>query len=378
MIRRCMNKMASLVAILAFIASAVSCSRDYDFGFKDLCFYHPHTAPVKLKVDWSNFRHIEQPTGMTVYVWSNESEEDNSRFLTHNLNAVTLDLKAGNYNAFVFNQSASEYSTLEFYNLEDFEKAEARTTVVEASWYSTKAPSTKVGTEPEWLAIDCVRDITVTDEMVAIAEEEFLAGLPEANKNGKTRSVTKSQHEIGTLYPKSIIKKIDLYIHIDNMPFLRSALGALENLAEGCYISTRSTTSRHVTHTMEKWEIIYEKDDEGYENLMKGAIKATISTFGLPTGHTGTAEENKLYIKLLLVDNLTMLEKEFMIGDIIADLNNYDGTQIDENGKAIWPEVHITWPEPLPEVEPVGGGGGSFDVGVGDWGDEIETILPLL
>ena len=373
-----MNISASLVAILAIVLSAVSCKKEYDFGFKDLCFYHPHTAPVKVNVDWSKFRHIEQPTGMTVYVWPQEPEKENYSFYTHDLSEVTLNLEAGNYNAFVFNQTAPEYATLEFYNLENFEKAEARVTTVKSNWYSTKGSDTKVGSEPEWLAIDCVKDIEVTEEMVKVAEEEYLAGLPEANRHKKTRQVSKSLYEIGTLVPKSIIKNIDIYIHLENMPFLRSALGALEDMAEGCYISSKKTTEAHVTHTIEKWSVEYEKDEVGAEDLMKGALMSSISTFGLPFGHGGSPEENILLIRLLLVDNQTILEMEFPVGDIIADLNEYDGTQLDENGNIIWPELHIYWPEPLPEVEPVGGSGGAFDVGVDGWGDNEEKIeLPL-
>ena len=373
-----MNISASLVAVFAIVLSAVSCKKEYDFGFKELCFYHPHTAPVKVNVDWSKFRHIAQPTGMTVYVWPQEPEKENHRFLTHNLNSVTLDLEAGMYDAFVFNQSDSEYATLEFYNLEDFNKAEARVTSVKSSWYSTKGPDTKVGSEPEWLAIDCVQDIEVTDEMVKVAEEEYLAELRAADKTRKARTSTKSVNEIGTLVPKSIIKSIDIYIHLENLIFLRSAVGAMEDMAEGCYISSKQTTGNHITHTIEKWTVEHEKDEAGNILIMKGALKATLSTFGLPAGHSGLPEDNNLFVKLLLVDNHTIVEHRFPIGDLIADLNEYDGTQLDENGNVIWPELHVYWPEPLPEVEPVGGSGGAFDVGVGDWGDEIVTVLPLL
>lgn len=385
MIRRCIHITTSIFCFLSIILSVVSCSRDLDFnfGFKDLCFYHPHTAPVKVNVDWKNFRNVELPTGMTSYVWSADSDRKVARFITHNLNYITLDLEEGFYHAFVFNQSESEYSTIQFYNLDDFYKAEARVIEAKSSWYSTKQPVSKVGEEPEWLAIDCIKNIEVTEEMVAKAEAEYLATLPEANRQLKysdksTKQPTKSQNEVGPLLPKSIIKNIVLYIHLENLPYLRSAYGAVEDMAEGCYISSRTTTENIVTHTISSWEVVYHTTEDGYVDMMKGALKATLSTFGLPAGHTGLPEDNNLYIKLLLVDNETILEHDFPIGDIIADLNNYDGTQLDENGKPIWPEVHVYYPEPLPEVEPVGGGSGGFDVGVDGWGDDVVTVLPLL
>lgn len=376
MMRRCAKITASLIIFISLMVSAVSCSREHDFGFKDLCFYHPHTAPVTVGINWNKFRHIEEPTGMTAYVWPIDSDEEAYSIVTHNLTSLTLDLEAGLYNAFVFNQTASEYSTLEFYNLEDYDKAEARVIQTKSSWYETKLPDTKLGEEPEWLAIDCVEGITVTEEMVELAEQEFLASLNEAGQY--KRAATKTQNYIGTLEPKSIIKKLDIYVHLENVPFLRSALGAIKKMAEGCYISSGLTSERKVDHTIESWAMIYEEDHNGNINMMKGALKATITTFGLPQGHNGNAEDNSLYVKLLLVDNETIVENEFPIGDIIADLNSYDGTQLDEKGNPIWPEVHIHWPEPLPEVEPVGGGSGAFDVGVGDWGDEIVTELPLM
>lgn len=379
----CKKTAASVFIVFSVLISAVSCEADIDFGFKDLCFYHPHTAPVKVNVDWSNFRNVEIPTGMTSYVWSAESDKKVARFITHNLNYVTLNLEEGFYHAFVFNQSETEYSTIEFHNLDDFHNAEARVIEVKSNWYSTKQPVSKVGAEPEWLAIDCIRNIDVTEEMVARAEAEYLATLPEANKqlrhqNKQTKDATKSQNEVGPLLPKSIIKNLDLYVHLENLPYLRSALGAVEDMAEGCYISTRTQTENLVTHTLGSWGVIYGQTPSGEVDMMNGTLKASLSTFGLPAGHTGSPKENHLYIKLLLVDNETILEHSFPIGDIIADLNSYDGTQLDENGKPIWPEIHVYWPEPLPEVEPVGGGKGGFDVGVSDWGDEIETILPML
>lgn len=385
MMRRCRNIAASLVVLLSIILSVVSCNKDldFDFGFKDLCFYHPHTAPVKVNVDWNQFRHLEKPTGMTSYVWADSSDQKIARFVSHNLNYITLDLLEGYYHAFVFNQSESEYSTIEFHNLDDFYKAEARVIEVKSSWYSTKLPESKVGAEPEWLAIDCVQNIEVSEEMVAKAEAEYLATLPEAQRQQKyneknTKAPTKTQNEVGPLVPTSIIKNVDIFIHLENLPYLRSALGALEDMAEGCYISTRTPTENLVTHTIGSWEVIYHTTESGSVDMMKGALKATLSTFGLPAGHSGKPDDNNLYIKLLLVDNETILEHDFPLGDILADLNDYNGTQLDENGKPIWPEIHVYFPEPLPEVEPVGGGNGGFDVGVDGWGDDIVTILPLL
>lgn len=371
--RRCIKHLASLMIICSTLLSAVSCSKELDFGFKDLCFYHPHTAPVVLSVDWSVFRKIDNPSGMSVYVWNSNKTQDNlSKYLTHNINEdITLNLKQGFYNVFVFNQSENEYATLEFHNMTNFEQAEIRVKQMKSNWYSTKHNNTKVGQEPEWLAIDCMPEIEVTEEMVKKAEEEFLATLnKKQTRNGPT------QNRLQKLVPKTIIKKIDIYIHLENLQFLRSALAAMENMAEGCMISTKQTTSNHVTHTISDWKLIFEKNEDGTDDKTRGALKATITTFGLPQGHNGAPTDNNFFAKLLLIDDKTIVEANFPIGNLIADLNKYDGTQLDLQGNVIWPELHLNWPEPLPPVEPLGGDGG-FNVGVGEWGDEVVTILPI-
>lgn len=379
--KRCFANIASLIVLLTIFAGAVSCTKEFDFGFKELCFYHPHTAPVQLNVDWNEFSHIEQPTGMTVYVWPHNEAEQTSRFVTHNLNAVTLDLKAGLYNAFVFNQSDSEYATIEFHNLQDYEKAEARVLQMKSSWwYTTKNPETKLGIEPEWLAIDCVENFEVSEEMVEIAEEEFLAGkaTKAKSKAKSTKAATKTVNEVGPLTPRSIIKKLDIYIHIENIYFLYSALAALEGMAEGCYISSGETTSGIVAHPLEAWTLVNDKDENGEEDKMNGLIKTSLTTFGTPSGHTGLKEDNNLLVKLLLVDKETELTMNFPVGDLLSTLNTYDGTQLDENGEPIWPELHIYWPEPLPIVVPEGETEGGFNVGVGSWDDnEVVTVIPL-
>lgn len=369
--RRCIDRLTLPLFALMLLFTAVSCSKEIDFGFKDLCYYHPHTAPVRLNVDWSKFNHIEKPTGMSVYVWPEDPAQEFNKYISHDIDGVTLNLLEGTYNTLVFNQIDQEFASLKFEDMDDFHKAKIRVKQTKSGWYATKDPDTKIGEEPEWIAIDSKSNIMVTEEMVKKAEDDYLASIGKSQ-----RSVTRV-NDVATLVPKSIIKKVDLYIHLENLVYLRSSMAAFENMAEGCFISTKKTTSSQVTHTINSWNLIYDKDDNGYENLMKGVLKASISTFGLPDGHSGNPEDTNLLVELLLVDNVTTVLMKFPIGDIMADLNSYDGSVVDAVGRPIWPEVHIYWPEPLPEVEPVGGSSGGLDIGVSEWGDEIVTILPM-
>lgn len=347
---------ASLI-LTAVIFVATSCEH------KELCYYHPHTAPVRVNVDWSLFT-MEEPTGMTAYAYPiGYDDQDLYRFITHNLNYITLDLEAGWFNTIVFNQSESEYGSIEFSNLEDYNTAQVRV-VHTSNWYSTKAPATKVGSEPEWLAIGRAENIQVTEEMVKIAEEEYLA----SRQDQMARAIGRVINNVATVTPVSVIKQVEFRVYGQGLYNLRSVRAAVEGMAEGCLLSTGQPSSELVTHTMEEWKLETEANDPA-----SGDITTVLSTFGLPEGHSGKAEENKFTISLLLVDNETILDYDYYIGDILAQFKDMDGL----DGQIQKVVVRLELPERLPDVQPMGGSGGGFDADVSDWGDEITTEIPI-
>ena len=356
--RRCnSNSLASLVLTLFVTFAAISCEH------KELCYYHPHTAPVRVNVDWSYFT-METPTGMTAYAYpQHEDDVDFYRFITHNLNYITLDLEAGFFNTIVFNQSESEYGSFEFSNLEDYHTAQVRVIQVKSNWYTTKAPDTKVGTEPEWLAVGRAEDVEVTEEMVEIAEQEYLA-----SKQDQIMRAGRAVNNVATVTPISVIKQVEFKVYGQGLYNLRSVRAALEGMSEGCLLSTGQPSQYTVAHVMEDWRVVTEENDPA-----SGDITTVLSTFGIPEGHAGTPEANKFSISLLLVDNKTVLTYDYYIGDILAQFNEMDGL----DGKVQKVVVDLELPERLPDVMPVGGSGGGFDADVDDWGDEITTVIPI-
>lgn len=355
--RKCnlMNRFASIVLTSLVVAMAGSCEH------KELCYYHPHTAPVRVNIDWSRFP-MEQPTGMTAYSFLVGGEErDIYKTTSHNIDYITLDLEAGFFNTVVFNQSESEFGSFEFVNLDDYDKAMVRVFQVKSNWYESKSQGTKVGTEPEWLAVGRAEDIEVTEEMVEIAEKEYL----EAHKEIVTRSGSRSVNEVATITPTSVVKQVEFNIHLKKTYNLRSARAAMEGMTEGRYLSTGRPLEGYVAHTLDTWSLTTEPNDPA-----TGYITAKVATFGLPEGHKATPQENKFSVSLLLVDGETIMTHDFYIGDLLAQLNEL--SDIEE--KIV---IDLTFPEPLLDVMPVGGSGGGFSADVDDWGDEITTEIPI-
>lgn len=351
-----MNRFASIVLTSLVIALAGSCEH------KELCYYHPHTAPVRVNVDWSRFP-METPTGMTAYSYLiGDADRNVYRMISHNINYITLDLEAGFFNTIVFNQSETEFGSFEFVNLDDYSSAQVRVLQVKSNWYESKSNGTKVGTEPEWLAVGRAERIEVTEAMVDQAEKEYL----EQNKDIISRSGTKSYHDVGTITPTSVVKQVEFNVYGKGLYNLRSARAAMEGMAEGRYLSTGKPFPTRVAHTLDTWSMTTEPNDPS-----SGYITSIVSTFGLPEGHTGKATENKFSISLLLVDNETILTYDYNIGDLLVELNQLS----DLEEKIV---INLELPERLPDVLPVGGSGGGFSADVDDWGDEITTEIPIM
>lgn len=352
-----LKRIASLVLTLSVIIAAASCEH------KELCYYHPHVAPVRVNVDWSLFP-MDEPTGMTAYAYPlHEDENDIYRFISHNINYITLELEAGFFHTLVFNQSESEYGTLEFSNLEDYNTAQVRVLQTKSNWYATKAPDTKVGTEPEWLAVGTAENVEVTEEMVRIAEEEFLANRQEQ----MMRAIGRAINNVATVTPISVIKQVEFRVYCEGLYNLRSVRASVDGMAEGCILATGEVTQGSVSHTIDAWSI------EEYEyDITRGELVATLGTFGIPSGHTGKPEENKFSIHLMLVDNQTTVDYDFNIGDLLTEFKELDGS----NGELQKVVVKLRLPEKLPDVKPVDGVDGGFDVDFSGWGDEIVTVIP--
>ena len=345
-----MRRIVSHISVFVLLLLMVSCQH------KELCYHHAHTARVNMDVDWSLFNE-EVPTGMSVYVYPTH-DADPVEHLTNNISLASMDLKAAEYNALVFNQSTTEFGTLGFRGMESYQTAQVYTTATKSNWYETKAEEEKLASEPEWIATATEESLLVTEEMVNQTAEYYKNG-------GRSRSVP--EYHIASFQPRNIIYTINVRVNIDGVYNLRSARASLNGLAEGYVFSERRTNDTRVTQLIENWSMEIDKNDP-----TKGSIIAKITCFGLPHDHQARPEENELSLSLLLVDNQTILTFPFLVGDKFVD-------------KSVESDVHLTLAldlefdlgTRLPDVLPEDGSEGGFKVDVDEWGDEkeIEIII---
>ncbi len=344
-------KQAQLVLWLALMAFA-SCEH------RELCVDHTHTAEVDFTIDWSQYTE-ERPTGMTIMVYPQNGEKP-IKYLTNDIYRVKLDLEAGIYDAFVFNQSVEEYAYVGFRGMDTFETAEAYATTTESRWYNGKMEEEKVLNgervvdEPEWMATDTMMNIVVTKAMVDSTEKAL-----QKNNVQKRRA---SNFFMGRFVPQNIMSTIVVTVHLDGIYNLRSEKAWLSGLAEGYFLGQHKISGNRVTQIIERWNVQQDKADP-----TKGTITATMISFGLPERHALQPKDNILNLSLLLVDNKTMMKYTFEVGDQMR----YD----EQAERTMY--INLTIKEPLPDVKPEGAEEGGFDVTVDDWGEDENVDIEV-
>lgn len=344
----------TLLYLLMAMISFASCQH------KELCYKHPHTTRVRIDVDWSKFIKYETPTGMTLMLYPQYTGEPAISNLSNNTSHAIVNLAPNKYHVLVFNQSESEFGSITFRGLDKQETAQVVTNETKSNWYKVKGQSEKVATEPEWLGVGNYSYAEVTQQMI---DADVAATMGATTRSGEA--------VIATITPVNIIYTVNVKVHIKGIYNLRSARGSLNGMAEGYNLTEMKPLAGKVTHLMEAWTIKRDQTDP-----TAGIIEGSFTSFGLPSGHQSTAEENLLTISMLLIDNKTVMTFTFNVG------NNFTRKVIEGNAGQeaevqlelfLELNTNIT----LPDVKPEGGSTGGFDATVDDWGEEEEHGIDI-
>ena len=133
---------------------------------------------------------------------------------------------------------------------------------------------------------------------------------------------------------------------------------------------TRSTTGHEsVSQVLNEWQ----REMLTRTELRIGRLDGIITTFGYPDGELPSADRvPDLNISTLLVDNSTVHDYVFKVGDMITLEERNPGYRYLYRlilGSPDDPAIVI------PEVDPAPGGG--FTAGVADWEEEYNVDIPL-
>lgn len=299
------------------------------------CPQNDNRKMVRINVDWHLFDK-EVPTGMTVMVfpWSGGAPQT---VLTNEITHADFSLEPGKYRVLVFNQSTTEFGTLDFLGMDSYETARAVVQHTTSRWYS-RGDDELIGVEPEWLASDKLDEFDVSDDFSEV-----------------------------TLTPKNVLSQIQVSVKVPGIKNLRYVRGSLTGISEGFLLGQGKPLLSKVTYLLESWT---KSVDENEATL--GTLKASVKCFGLPETVSPDAENNQLSLSALLIDNKTQIDHQFAVGDKFQKDDNSS-----ELGYTVTLHVDVKVPEPLPEVKPSEGSSGGFDVTIQDWGKPEDIDMEL-
>ncbi len=352
------------------------------------CEFRPITEdyrpgrPVNVEVDWSLFNEPAQ-TGMTLYFYPTDGNRPYVSHSTNDIHRTTVQLREGEYNVIVMNQSPGEFGSFRFHDIHCYEDFYVRTADLASKWYTTKADEEeKVGWNPERLAFDIAENFVV----------EALS--PELRNRASALSGEDLETPVLRLTPESVIGTFKLIVHIDRVYNLRAVRAAVVGLAEGHIPSEERTGPNKVTHLLDEgWKLTRWETDP-----VMGTVTNEFTTFGLPHKlEDFISKDIVLKLSFLLVDNQTTQNFNFHIGKRIKkEINPDTGEDVfiaeiglyNENdptgglegggGEGETSDLYdANEPPALKDVKPEGGSDGGFDVEVKDWGEEVEVEVPL-
>lgn len=313
------------------------------------CIYDNEECPpsvtnkvVRISVDWSKFDK-EVPSGMTVMVFPKD-EQTSKSVLTNDITHAFFSLATGHYSTFVFNQSTTEFGTMTFVNMDSYASAKAVVVEKTSNWFA-RADKERLAVEPEWLAAGHVDDFDVGDEDTTYVDMEA----------------------------HNAICTVTVTVRVPGIYNLRSVRGSLTGIANGYLLGLGKTTTDTVTYVMEKWTKAVDKND-----ATMGTLTTTFHCFGLPDSHQDVANANRLYISLLLVDNKTQKDFVFDVGDKFEKGGSVAGGNLSGDANLqVSLNVNVELADPLPDVKPVDGADGAFDVEIKDWGTPEDVNMNM-
>ena len=311
-----------LIILLIMALSVVGCRRE-------LWVHSDNFYTVRLNVNWNDYSQSD-PGGMTVWFLPTDNVGQLHSYTTAQVRQADFYLARGKYHGIVCDYSPQEFSTIEFLDMDDYEKARVQLTAE--------------GNQPEPIALDTLQNIVVSNG-------PYNEYIPYDERDNYQQALNVQQFQVR---PHSLVWKMRLRIYVKGIEYLYQVHGELTGLADGHYLARDVNTERSCTVSIDEWTLQPTGENEGY-------IAATISTFGLRPGHENISEDLKLNLRMLLRDHTTVCTYSFDVGDDVVNISDQQVLRMDLGSEI------LGLPD-LPYVEALDGTG--FDGVVTPWNND--------
>lgn len=301
-----------------------------------------------------------KPDGVTLYFF--REGQYYMQHTTAQVDSCVVQLEPGRYRLYMITQSPEEYWKMEFDNMEDFKNASVSVAETKSSWYS-RAGDEMLIQNPEMMTAGVSDEFEVSEEMVM----EYNKYISEHRKDEET----------GVYYytirvpvnPESIVSQYWVTIYSSNADVLKSVRASTSGMARTFLLTQGKTGDGEGTQFITEWTLTM--DDE---LTRVGHLDGKVTTFGFPRGELPSTErEPSLNVSTLLIDNETIQDWTFYVGDKIVLEDPPEGYRYLYRlifGSVFDPAIN---PEDVHPSEDSSG----FDVIVDEWGNGTDVEIDM-
>ena len=348
--------------------------------------FYRSTIRVIVKCLWKVSMYPDgiKPSGVTLYFF--KDGQFFTSITTANVDSCEVQLPKGTYQMYMISQSPEEYWKMEFEHMTDFNAADAtlRTTST-PNWISTRGVlDDPVVENPEILYAGVSEQFVITDQMTEEYQENYVklkalkskAASDPATKGTLDDEIEHYEERIQyytiriPIEPQNIVSQLWVSIYAGNADVLKSVRASTSGMAKTFELTQFTTNDESAIQIISEWRLTMDNPQERI-----GHIDGIITTFGLPNGEAPTAQrDSTLNVSALLIDNSTVADYVFDVGDKIQELPPNQGY------RNLYRLIFGSKEEPmitLPDVQPVNGKTSGMDATVDDWEDGETVEIPM-
>ena len=292
-----------------------------------------NTVRVIVKCIWKVKAYPEgyKPTGVTLYFF--KDGEYYSSVTTANVDSCEVQLDKGHYKMYMITQSPEEYWRMEFDNMTSYDNAATTLRESEVNWVTRASETEPVVENPDVMCVGVAEEFDITETMTEEYQyyytnlQKIKASKAQTSSDG-TKGGTKSEEERYyeerveyytiriPVEPKNIVSQMWVTIYAGNADVLQSVRASNSGMARTFELTQNTTNFEEAIQIMNQWTLTM--DDE---KRRVGHIDGIITTFGLPNGEQPSPQrDSTLNVSALLIDNSTVADYKFSVGDKIQKL----------------------------------------------------------